>query len=387
MGHNLQDNHTLQDYNVISDSTITINLCLRGGCSGSSSKNTGSFKDTVKGKGNTSPTTATEPPRPYIVEQTPESPSLTINIAEVKTIYSNLHTSAVICRFNGFWPRSDVLHQWIHTAWTKKCEIYLYPKGFFIVRFHKVEEMDIFLNQGPWFWCSAGLFITPWFPNFDANTMVVSKMPFWVRLPNLPLHFWHQKVLTAIGNTLGKHIKTDAERHLKWIFTFASICVEVDLSQGLPESIILNFNNTQWTQPLDYENTTFWCRGCQQTGHLHSACPRTSPNRNKQQQRKSKGRQNIETLVLKVARAEKVEHKAKEDEQKIQDNRKQENNLEQEQELQLEVSGIKQTHSSEGLDSDKEQPTNTMENQLAIIDPTPNTDGWRRVEKKKGKKT
>lgn len=107
------------------------------------------------------------------------------------------------------------------------------------------------------------------------------KMPVWVRLHNLPLHFWHQKALTAIGNTLGKHIKTDAERHLKGIFTFTRICVEVDLSQGLPKSIILNFNNTQWTQPLDYESIAFRCRGCQQTGHLHSACPRASPNRNK----------------------------------------------------------------------------------------------------------
>ena len=102
--------------------------------------------------------------------------------------------------------------------------------------------------------------MTPWFPDFDANTMVVSKMPDWVTLHNLPLHFWHHKVLITIGNTLGKFLKTDGDRLTRVIFKFAIIFVEVDLSQGLPESILLNFNNTKWTQCLDYENTAFRCR-------------------------------------------------------------------------------------------------------------------------------
>jgi len=82
-------------------------------------------------------------------------------------------------------------------------------------------------------------------------------MPVWVRLHNIPLLFWNHKVLISIGNTLGKFLKIDEGKLTKCIFTFTRICVEVDLSQGLLESILLNFNNTQWTQSLDYENTAF----------------------------------------------------------------------------------------------------------------------------------
>lgn len=60
--------------------------------------------------------------------------------------------------------------------------------------------------------------------------MVVSKMPMWVKLYNLPLHFWYIKVLASIGNALGKFLKVDSERLSKDIYTFARICVEVDLS-------------------------------------------------------------------------------------------------------------------------------------------------------------
>ena len=91
--------------------------------------------------------------------------------------------------------------------------------------------------QGPWFWGRAGLFITPWFPDFDANSMVVTKMPVWVRLPNLPLPFWHHLVLEDIGNLLGRFIKSDSDRKEQGVFTYGRICVEIDLSKGLPDRL------------------------------------------------------------------------------------------------------------------------------------------------------
>lgn len=61
----------------------------------------------------------------------------------------------------------------------------------------------------------------------------------WVRLPNIPLHFWHHKVLDEIGNTLGTLKKMDLERMEKVLFSFSKICVEIDLSKGLLDQIQL----------------------------------------------------------------------------------------------------------------------------------------------------
>lgn len=82
-------------------------------------------------------------------------------------------------------------------------------------------------------------------------------MPVWVRLPNLPLPYWHHIVLEDIGNLLGRFIKSDNERHDKGLFTYARICVEIDLNKGLPERIQLKHESLIWTQGLDYENTAF----------------------------------------------------------------------------------------------------------------------------------
>jgi len=164
-GRSLQECKTMQEYNIKAGSTIILNMRLRGGVesAGTSSQIKGSFKEAVKGKGK-EPIVATEPSRQYILDQMSKSPSISIDIPEVNNIYSDLQKNVVICRFNGFWPRTDALYQWIHTVWTKNCQIYLYLKGFFIVCFHTEEEKETVLNQGPWFWGNAALFITPWFP-------------------------------------------------------------------------------------------------------------------------------------------------------------------------------------------------------------------------------
>lgn len=101
---------------------------------------------------------------------------------------------------------------------------------------------------------------------------MISKLPIWVRLPNLPAHFWDFSVFLAIGNTLGRYLATDTSRRDNGLFTYGRMCAEIDISKGLPDQINLKFRDFHWTQSLDYENTAFRCRHCHQTGHLQSAC-------------------------------------------------------------------------------------------------------------------
>ena len=81
-----------------------------------------------------------------------------------------------------------------------------------------------------------GLYLNKWTPNFDLNQYVPSVVPIWVRLPHLPIQFWNSDSLEVIENTLGKQIDK-AER--KEQYTYARICVEVDLEVGIPEVIKL----------------------------------------------------------------------------------------------------------------------------------------------------
>jgi len=311
-GKSMQDSLKLSDYQISRNSSISLLFRLRGGAVGNqrgpipsnkgvgNPKNRGtagpsSYKDAARipsqPKG---PHASADPlptqPGPYIVEKLDDIPALEVKNTEVKNLFNTLQTHALVCRFNGYWPRSFDLHNWISSNWTKSCQVLLCSKGFFVVQLESQEDYQKILMQGPWFWGRAGLFITPWFPEFDADTMVVTKMPVWVRLPNLPLPFWHPEVLEDIGNRLGKYIISDEERREQGLFTYARICVEIDLSKGLPDKIQLQHESYKRIQALDYENTAFRCRTCHQTGHLNDSCPHARRFPNKKKGPNSKGK-------------------------------------------------------------------------------------------------
>lgn len=201
-----------------------------------------------------------------------ETPTIEISHPSLDEKYQTFAETALICRFNGLWPRTADLYQWIHSNWTNNYKVFFFLKGFFIVAFAFNEDYQKALTRGPWFWGSAGLFLSLWFPDFDPSTAVISKLPIWFKLPNLPAHLWHFAVFQGIGDTLGHFLAIDTSRGEKGINTFGRICAEIDIRKGLPDQIILKVGDFHWSQTLDYENTAFRCRHCYQTGHLQNTC-------------------------------------------------------------------------------------------------------------------
>lgn len=51
----------------------------------------------------------------------------------------------------------------------------------------------------------------------------------------------------------------DRERMDKVIFNFVGICVEIELRKGLLDHIHPIFQESKWTQLLDFENVAFRC--------------------------------------------------------------------------------------------------------------------------------
>ena len=180
--------------------------------------------------------------------------------------------------------KNKYLITWINSNWPKESQVLLFSKGFFLVIFPSREDLIYIMSKGPWFWGSAGIFITTWFHNFDLLTMVVTKVPIWVRLPNLQIHFWTQSVFEGIGNALGCYLSSDDIRSTHGLFTFSRICATIVISSGIPDMINLKLGNSIWSQALYYVNTAFKCKICWQKGHLLNACPQ----RKTQQQRTMK---------------------------------------------------------------------------------------------------
>ena len=112
-----------------------------------------------------------------------------------------------------------------------------------------------------------------WMEKFNLDKEDFTCVPMWIRLYSLPQEFWNEEVFFGIGNTLGSYIKIVEITRKKRYTAFTRICVYLDVSGEIPDSITLSYEDLEWMQTLYYEFIPFRCRKCHEHGHLYRDYP------------------------------------------------------------------------------------------------------------------
>ncbi|KAH9762496.1 DUF4283 domain-containing protein [Citrus sinensis] len=74
--------------------------------------------------------------------------------------------------------------------------------NYFLVRFKRDSNAQHVLTQGPWIVLGHYLTVQPWSLHFDSVNEKISSVVAWIRLPGMPLHYYHKKVLRLLGQFL-----------------------------------------------------------------------------------------------------------------------------------------------------------------------------------------
>eukprot|EP00253_Pinus_taeda_P004972 PITA_04972 len=195
------------------------------------------------------------------------------NKPEEYTCYMKDH--ALICKFIGYWPTEKELNRWIHQRWRPKghIDLKLGVKGFFTAIFANLEDKERVFEEGPYFMNNVGLFMKHWEERYNPENERMLVAPIWVRLFGLPKEFWDPEILEGIGNTIGGFVKIAEATKRGKFNSYARLCVYMNISEPLPESIELEYHDDIWKQPIDYEHIPFRCRKCHEYGHLYRQCP------------------------------------------------------------------------------------------------------------------
>lgn len=114
--------------------------------------------------------------------------------------------------------------------------------------------------------------ITKWTVDFDPSADV-PIVPVWVALPGLPIHLHCRDALFEIVKPIGCPIKLDVATTDCLRPSVARICVEVDVSQDLPQKIYLQAKNRLILQSVIYEDLPKFCTTCHRLGHAPASCP------------------------------------------------------------------------------------------------------------------
>jgi hypothetical protein len=107
----------------------------------------------------------------------------------------------------------------------------------------------------------------------DLNNDFHSQVPVWIRLPELPLEYWHEDVFDGIARTFGELLSIDPVTAAKKRLNYARICVGVNEGQDMPQVLELQSRLGNRSQKIDYESVPFACFHCKKAGHKAGSCP------------------------------------------------------------------------------------------------------------------
>lgn len=112
-----------------------------------------------------------------------------------------------------------------------------------------------------------------WVEQFNSDKEDFTCIPIWIHLYSLPQEYWNEEILRDIGNTLGTYIKTAKATCQMRYTAYACICVYMNISKAIPESILLSYEDFEWLQTLDYEFSPFRFHKCHEHGCLYRDYP------------------------------------------------------------------------------------------------------------------
>ncbi|PON38987.1 Zinc knuckle CX2CX4HX4C [Trema orientale] len=116
--------------------------------------------------------------------------------------------------------------------------------------------------------------LQPWFPNINPHTQDSTNAQVWVCFHELPWVYWDRQILSDLARGVGVPIRFD-EMTLKGEFGhFARILIDIDLSQPISDSLMVEVGNDCLFIPLEYERLPDFCSSCKIIGHVVSSCRR-----------------------------------------------------------------------------------------------------------------
>ncbi|XP_038715029.1 uncharacterized protein LOC120008721 [Tripterygium wilfordii] len=147
---------------------------------------------------------------------------------------------------------------------------------YFLIKFKNEDDTIQALTKGPWTILGHYLTVQSWTPDFDCMEEKIRSVTAWIRLPGMPLHYYHKRILRFMGQLIGKVVKIDYNTDSAAGGKFARIAVQIELDKPLCSQ----FKRDGKIQNVEYECLPKICFVCGCFGHMSGSCPTRSSMEN-----------------------------------------------------------------------------------------------------------
>ncbi|KAI9093683.1 hypothetical protein K1719_027132 [Acacia pycnantha] len=178
---------------------------------------------------------------------------------------------AVVVKLLGRRIGYRYLHSKLQSLWKPSGQLKLTDlhDDCFLVRFNDDMDYQNALLNGPWVIFGHYLHVQPWSPSFRPQEHVIDQIVGWIRLPKLPVRYYHKNIIRSIGSVFGDVIRVDYNTDSGDRGKFARLAVNIDLTKPLTSRIQVDGELIL----VEYEGLPSICFNCGRYGHLKEACP------------------------------------------------------------------------------------------------------------------
>jgi hypothetical protein len=169
----------------------------------------------------------------------------------------------------GKFPGYASLSHYIDRNWKHHANFTMHDFGWLIFAFPTEHEMLEVLGGGPYYVFGRPLILKVIPDFFDFKPNDTTKMPTWVRFPNLRLRCRTSLCLSKLASVTSKPIHCDDPTTNMTRLSYAWVLIEVNLPRDLPSSVnVVLPNGSNIAQQVLYESLPRFCKSCLSWGTL-----------------------------------------------------------------------------------------------------------------------
>ncbi|XP_042485819.1 uncharacterized protein LOC122066060 [Macadamia integrifolia] len=146
---------------------------------------------------------------------------------------------SLIGRGNFKFISMDDIRKEARETWNLKGGVKMAPmgKGYILFKFEKEGDMAALWRRSLTRVAGHVLRFQRWKPDFDVHAKNINIKLVWIRFPDFPLEYWHEKILLTMAKAAGRPIALDRCTRATSMGSFARVQVEIEMGASRPEEI------------------------------------------------------------------------------------------------------------------------------------------------------
>ncbi|XP_050222203.1 uncharacterized protein LOC126672298 [Mercurialis annua] len=177
-----------------------------------------------------------------------------------KLVTKVINVEAMRRTFNSIWKlnKGFGIKQW--------------PNNVFVFQFYNMRDKERVIKGSPWTFDNSLLVLKDVDMEESPDNIVFDKVPFWIRILNVPIGRMTKSMASTIGGRLGTLIEVDEDRLGGWS-RYIRVRVDIDIEKPLKRGVTvrLNANQKKWLE-VQYERLGSFCYVCGRLGHQDIDC-------------------------------------------------------------------------------------------------------------------